>query len=109
MTYESAMAALADPTRRMILDRLRAGPLPVSDLAAGLPVSRPAVSQHLKVLTEAGLLSARAAGRQRLYALSPEGVAGLRSYLDQLWDDALTAFGEEAFAAAAEKYRKGDR
>ena len=107
MTYECAMAALADPTRRAILDRLRAGPLAVAELAEGLPVSRPAVSQHLKVLTAAGLLSARSEGRHRLYALSPEGVAGLRAYVDQLWDDALKAFGETAFDDAARAYRKG--
>lgn len=107
MTYESAMAALGDPTRRAILDRLRAGPLPVADLARDLPVSRPAVSQHLKVLTEAGLLTSKAQGTRRIYALSPDGVADLRAYVDRLWDDALTAFGEAAFDMAAGQKDKG--
>lgn len=101
MTYEDAIAALADPTRRAILERLRAGPSAVAPLAAALPVSRPAVSQHLKVLTDAGLLTVTSSGTRRLYALSPEGLAQLRAYLDRLWDDALAAFGEEAFDQAA--------
>lgn len=101
MTYESAIAALADPTRRAILDRLRAQPLAVGELARDLPVSRPAVSQHLRILTDAGLLSVTTEGTRRIYALSPEGVAQLRAYVETLWDDALTAFGEDAFDTAA--------
>ena len=100
------MAALADPTRRAILDRLRCGPMPVGALARDLPVSRPAVSQHLKVLTDAGLVSATCAGTRRIYALSPQGVAGLRAYVETLWDDALTAFGNDAFDEAAHSLRK---
>jgi DNA-binding transcriptional ArsR family regulator len=99
MTYARAIAALADPTRQVIVGRLRAGPLPVCDLAAGLPVSRPAVSQHLRVLAEAGLLTVQVQGARRLYALDPGGVAGLRAWLDDLWDDALAAY---AVAARAE-------
>lgn len=96
MTYEDAIAALADPTRRALVERLRSGPCAVSALAAGLPVSRPAVSQHLKVLSDAGLVEARAEGTRRFYALSPEGVEGLRRYLDLLWTDALAAFAAAA-------------
>ncbi len=99
------MAALADPTRRAILDRLRDGPRAVGDLAAGLPVSRPAVSQHLRVLCDAGLLAVTPEGNRRLYALVPGGISDLRYYLDGLWDDALDAF---ARAARAEGTRKPD-
>lgn len=92
MTYEAAIAALADPTRRKIVERLRDGAHPVGDVAQGLGVSRPAVSQHLKVLSDAGLVSVTPDGTRRLYALSPEGVAALRTYLDALWTDALACF-----------------
>ena len=101
MTYAMAIEALADPTRRAILERLRAGPLPVGDLARGLPVSRPAVSQHLRVLTEAGLLHATPCGTRRLYALCPAGMDGLRLYLDALWSDALGAYAAAVQGAAA--------
>jgi len=101
MTYAIAMAALADPTRRAIVERLRAGPLAVCALAQGLPISRPAVSQHLRVLTDAGLLIATPCGARRLYALRAEGVADLRRYLDDLCDDARAAFGRAARAQAA--------
>jgi DNA-binding transcriptional ArsR family regulator len=84
--------ALGDPTRRALCERLAAGPLPVGRLAEQLPVSRPAVSQHLKVLKQAGLVTDRAVGTRRLYALDPAGLAGLRSWLDRVWSDALTAF-----------------
>jgi DNA-binding transcriptional ArsR family regulator len=73
-------------------ERLAAGPLPVGELAAHLPVSRPAVSQHLKVLTKAGLVTGRPVGNRRVYALDPSGVAVLRSWLDRIWSDALVAF-----------------
>ena len=99
MTYEDAITALADPTRRVIIDRLRAGPLPVGLIADGMPISRPAVSQHLRVLSDAGLLTVTPEGNRRLYAIAPEGVDELRRYLDTLWDDALAAFAR----AAAEK------
>ncbi len=91
-----AIAALADPTRRAILETLREKPLAVSQIAAGLPVSRPAVSQHLKVLTDAGLLTITPRGTRRYYGLSPEGVARLRAYFDRLWDDALAGFARAA-------------
>ena len=81
--------ALGDPTRRTLCEHLAAGPLAVGELAARLPVSRPAVSQHLKVLKEAGLVVDRAAGNRRLYELNPGGVTALRAWLDRIWGDAL--------------------
>lgn len=99
---EAQITALADPTRRAILDRLRAGPQPVCRLAEGLPVSRPAVSQHLRVLTEAGLAQVTPQGNRRLYALVPGGAGALRDWLDTMWDDALAAFA----AAAREQERE---
>jgi DNA-binding transcriptional ArsR family regulator len=84
--------ALADPTRRAILEQLRQGPMAVGALAAGLPVSRPAVSQHLKVLGEAGLVRHEAQGTRHIYELQGEGIRALRDYLDTLWDDVLLAF-----------------
>lgn len=87
-------AALADGTRRSIFKRLAAGPMPVGELADGLPVSRPAVSQHLKVLKRAGLVSDRAIGTRRLYHVNPDGITALRSELDVFWDKALDAFKE---------------
>jgi len=94
MAYGTAngFSALGDPTRRAIFERLAGGPRSVGELAAELPVSRPAVSQHLKVLKEAGLVSDRAEGTRRLYRVDPKGVGALRDYLDRFWDQALTAF-----------------
>ena len=94
MDYEDAIAALADPSRRAIVESLRTGARPVGEIADGLPISRPAVSQHLRVLTDAGLLTYASSGTKRLYAISPEGVDALRRYLDSLWDDALACFSE---------------
>ena len=91
------MTALADPTRRAIFERLREGPRAVGELARDLPVSRPAVSQHLRVLKEAGLVSERKNGTRRLYRIEPDAVAGLREYFDEFWSQAL-----DAFKAAAE-------
>ena len=90
------MTALGDPTRRAIFERLRGGPLAVGELAAGLPVTRPAVSQHLRVLEAAGLVSAQRAGTRRLYRIDLQGVGALRDYLDSFWTDALAAFKAEA-------------
>lgn len=95
MTYGNALAALADPTRREVFERLRAGPASVADLAAKLPVSRPAVSQHLKALKLAGLVNDRAEGTRRVYTIDPEGLGQLRRWLDQFWDDALDSFKNE--------------
>jgi DNA-binding transcriptional ArsR family regulator len=90
------MDALGDPTRRAIFERLRARPLSVGEIAEGLPVSRPAVSQHLRVLKEAGLVTERRNGTRRLYRLDPDGVGKLRDYFDDFWTDALAAFKAEA-------------
>jgi DNA-binding transcriptional ArsR family regulator len=92
MAYETALAVLADPTRRKVFERLRAGPRPVNLIAAGLPVSRPAVSQHLKVLKDAGLVEERSEGASRIYSLRREGLKELRDWLDGFWDEALEAF-----------------
>ena len=88
----AALGALGDPTRRAIFELLVIRPAAVGELAAQLPVSRPAVSQHLKVLKEAGLVADNAVGTRRLYRVDPDGVAAIRAYLDQLWDTALDAF-----------------
>ena len=98
MAYENALAALADPTRRLVFERLRSGPQPVGAIAHGLPVSRPAVSQHLKVLKEAGLVTDRPEGARRVYYIDPEGLGALRAWLDRFWDQALAEFKAEAEA-----------
>jgi DNA-binding transcriptional ArsR family regulator len=92
-TYRSTgLGALGDPTRRAIFELVAAGPKAVGELACELPISRPAVSQHLRVLKDAGLVRDEARGTRRLYRVDPAGVAELRAYLDQIWDQALTAF-----------------
>jgi DNA-binding transcriptional ArsR family regulator len=88
--------ALGDWTRRQILDALRSGPHSVGELAARVPVSRPAVSQHLKVLKDAGLVVDRKAGARRIYSVDPSGLAGIRAYFDSFWDEALERFADEA-------------
>jgi DNA-binding transcriptional ArsR family regulator len=98
ITYQNGFSALADPTRRKIFERLARRPSPVGELAEGLPVSRPAVSQHLKVLREAGLVVPTRDGGRRLYRVDPRGVDGMRSYLDRFWTDALAAFEDAARA-----------
>jgi DNA-binding transcriptional ArsR family regulator len=100
MTYQDGLAALGDPTRRAIFELLAEGPTPVGDLARRLPVSRPAVSQHLRVLKEAGLVRDRPAGTRRLYQLDPDGVGALRAYLDRFWDKALADFKTAAEEAS---------
>ena len=95
MAYASALRALADPTRRRVFERLRSGPKAVGALARGMPVSRPAVSQHLKVLKKAGLVTDRQEGTRRVYYNDPHGLGALRTWLDQFWDQALTAFQAE--------------
>jgi len=89
---DPVLDALGDPTRRAILHRLREGPKPVVEIAKGLPVTRPAVSQHLRVLKEAGLVIDRAEGTRRLYAVDPNGLFALRAFLELFWADALTGF-----------------
>ena len=95
MTNPRAFAALADPTRREVFERLAQGPRAVGDLAQDLPVSRPAVSQHLKVLKQAGLVTDRAEGARRVYQIDPQGLGQLRAWLDRFWDQALAAFQAE--------------
>jgi DNA-binding transcriptional ArsR family regulator len=92
IAYERVMNALGDPTRRAVLERLRGGPRSVGEIAGHLPVSRPAVSQHLRVLKEAGLVRERREGTKRLYRVDPEGLELLRSYFDGLWDRVLADF-----------------
>ena len=96
------MDALGDGTRRLILERLRGGPRAVGELAADLPVSRPAVSQHLRVLKEAGLVTERRNGTRRLYRVDTDGLAEVRDYLESFWTDVLAAF-EAAAQSEAEK------
>jgi DNA-binding transcriptional ArsR family regulator len=96
MAYGNALAVLADPTRRKVFERLRTGPRPVKLIAAGLPVSRPAVSQHLKALKDAGLVEERSEGVRRIYSVRREGLVELRNWLDSFWGDALEAFKLEA-------------
>lgn len=92
MAYGQVLTALADPTRRTILEALRGEPKSVGRLAARLPVSRPAVSQHLKVLTAAGLTASETAGTRRLYHVRRDALAELRRYLDEFWSDALLSY-----------------
>ena len=95
------MDALGDPTRRAIFEQLRSGPRAVGELANELPVSRPAVSQHLRVLREAGLVTERRNGTRRVYRVDPNGLGALRDYFDAFWNEALAAF-----KAAAENERR---
>ncbi|HET6160123.1 MAG TPA: metalloregulator ArsR/SmtB family transcription factor [Dongiaceae bacterium] len=102
MSYHNiALAALSDPTRREILEKLRDGPRAVGEIAAGMTISRPAVSQHLKLLKDAGLVAETRQGTRHYFAIAPEGIGALRAYLDELWGDALAAF-----ARHVEKERK---
>ena len=89
--HSLAFAALADPTRQVLLERLAKRPMPVGKLATGLDVTRPAVSQHLKVLRAAGLVSVRRQGTRNVYQIDPKGVDAMRNYLDRFWDRALAA------------------
>src|SRR3954462_15348613 len=102
---EAVFDALGDPMRRRIVERLRRGPLPVGELAASLPVGRPAVSKHLKVLEGAGLVEHRSVGTRNLYALAPPGFVALQQWLVRHWDEALTAY---AAAGRAEPAREGE-
>jgi DNA-binding transcriptional ArsR family regulator len=96
MGYEAALEILADPTRRTIVDRLRRGPAPVVDIATGLPVSRPAVSKHLRLMLDAGVVRMRINGTRHLYELDLASLDAVRSWLDGFWDDALQRFKAEA-------------
>lgn len=109
MTYGNALTALADPTRRVVFERLRKGPKAVGEIAAGLPVSRPAVSQHLKVLKEARLVTAYRDGTRQFYAIDTHGLSALRAYLDGFWDSALDAFKAHAEKDAPKTKGKGSK
>jgi DNA-binding transcriptional ArsR family regulator len=108
MTNASAiLTALGDPTRQAILEQLLEGPQPVGELAALLPVSRPAVSQHLKVLKEVGLVVDRQEGTRRVYRVDPAGLAPLRAYLDRFWKQAMVAFAQ--YAEGQDDEEKADK
>jgi DNA-binding transcriptional ArsR family regulator len=107
MAYGEALTALADPTRRRIFERLKSGPKAVGAIARGMPVSRPAVSQHLKALKDAGLVADRPDGTRRVYYIDPHGLGGVRRWLDQFWNDALDAFQAEVERAVSESKDKG--
>jgi DNA-binding transcriptional ArsR family regulator len=98
-TYEALLDALGEPTRRAIVDTLRSGPRAVGDLAKDLPVSRPAVSQHLRVLHQAGLVTYEPAGTRNVYRLRPQGAAPLREWLEEFWQEPLERFREHVVAA----------
>jgi DNA-binding transcriptional ArsR family regulator len=106
VTYQKALQSISDPTRRSVLEALRAGPQAVGEIARKLPVSRPAVSQHLKVLKDAGLVKDRAEGARRVYYIDPEGLGALRRWLDEFWDDALASFAREMNAVKARNRKK---
>ncbi len=107
MTHATAepLTVLGDPTRRAVFERLAAGPVAVGEIAAGLPVSRPAVSQHLRVLKDARLVRVRADGTRRLYSVDPDGVAALRAYVDRFWATALAAYKDAAEHAPEQEER----
>ena len=100
------ISALADPTRRAVLEKLKDGPSPVGEIARGLPVTRPAVSQHLKVLKDAGLVGDRSVGNRRIYYIDPKGLGAMRAWLDQFWETALDGFKAAAEAEAAKTAKR---
>ncbi len=106
MAYGNVLSALADPTRRRIFERLKSGPQAVGAIARKMPVTRPAVSQHLKVLKEAGLVADRPEGTRRVYYIDPDGLGALRAWVDQFWDQALENFQAEVELRANEQRNK---
>lgn len=108
-TAEAVFDALGDRTRRQIVDRLRHGPLPVGELAADLPVGRPAVSKHLRVLEGAGLVEHRSVGTRNLYALAPPGFTTLQQWLVHTWDQVLGAYGEHVAQRAAAHHQREEK
>src|SRR6476660_7923070 len=100
---QRVFTALNDPTRRAVFERLSDGPRSVGEIAQGLPVTRPAVSQHLKVLKEAGLVDDRSEGTRRIYHIDPKGLGAMRAWLDQFWDSALNAFAAEVERSSKEE------
>jgi DNA-binding transcriptional ArsR family regulator len=105
MGYQATLEILADPTRQALIERMRAGPMPVGKLAAGLPVSRPAVSKHLRLMKEAGVVRMTEEGTRNLYELDLQSLDELRRYLESFWDTSLNRFKK----AAETSYRKGKR
>lgn len=103
---ESQLDALGDPTRRAVLKLLRNGPLPVAEIAREFPISRPAISQHLRVLKDAGLVTDSPVATRRLYALNPDAFVSLRAYFDDFWTAALGEFKKRAEAGRARKRRR---
>jgi DNA-binding transcriptional ArsR family regulator len=109
VTYANRIvSALADPTRFSVMEKLRDGPRSVGEIARDLPVSRPAVSQHLKVLRDAGLVGDRSVGTRRIYYIDPKGLGAMRAWLDQLWDAALDSFSLAAELESEKASKKGD-
>jgi DNA-binding transcriptional ArsR family regulator len=106
MTYAMVLECLSDPTRRRVFERLRSGPQSVGVLARGLPVSRPAVSQHLKALKAAGLVNDRSEGTRHVYHIDPDGLGELRRWIDQFWDDALESFKHEVEQSQSARGKK---
>jgi len=104
VTYGKSFAALADPTRRHLFEMLAEKPMPVGALAERLPVSRPAVSQHLKVLTDAGLITVEPRGTRWIYSARREGLAELRAWSDRYWDDVLAGFHQEVLKQTGEDH-----
>lgn len=104
--HDNAFNALGDPTRRAIFEKLRDRPLAVVDIADGLPVSRPAVSQHLKVLKDARLINISTRGTKNIYEINREGIIAMRNYLDQFWDEALAKFKALAEQTEIDKIKK---
>jgi DNA-binding transcriptional ArsR family regulator len=105
---QRVLSALADPTRRRVLERLSGGPAAVGEIAAGMPVSRPAVSQHLRALKQAGLVIDRAEGTRRVYQIDPAGLGAIRAWLDRFWGSTLDAFKEEAEGSEHRRSTKGE-
>ena len=106
MAYILALAALSEPTRRVVFERVIKGPRSVGEIAKGLPVSRPAVSQHLKVLKEAGLVNEQRLGTRRVYSADPKALGELRQYIDGMWRASLDQFAEAVSAKFESKGRK---
>jgi len=108
MTYETVINALSDSTRRQILEHLRGNPATVTELAESQPVSRPAVSQHLRVLHDSKLVKVTPSGNRRIYSVNPSGLNELKSYLDTFWSDVLDAYTEEIKLMEKRNARSGD-
>ncbi len=106
MANEDPIATLADPSRKRIFELLKSGPMHVGRIAEHLPISRPAVSQHLKVLKDAGLVQEAREGNRNAYSIDPKGLAAMQRWIDQFWGDALSAFKDQAETTSAKRRRK---